>query len=140
MAHPPSQYSIRPRRGLAGRSIKIKRCLSAIVGATDRISTASIKEDVLMNEYTVSALDSDSEQLGDALFVRSEHLGAAVDALIEYWAAEQEKVDDEYGVGVHCEVHAGSVRDGNDWKPLTWQPGDPVIDPEAERKVNSLGE
>ena len=41
-----------------------------------------------MNEYTVFALNSDNEHFGDALFVGSEHLGAAVDALIEYWMAE----------------------------------------------------
>jgi hypothetical protein len=70
--------------------------------------------------------------LGDALLVSSEHLGAAVKALIEYWASEQEKVNDEYGGGAHCEVYEGSVRDSNDWKALPWQPGDPVIDPEAE--------
>ena len=40
-----------------------------------------------MNEYTVFALNSDNEHFGDALFVGSEHLGAAVDALIEYWMA-----------------------------------------------------
>jgi hypothetical protein len=100
--------------------------------ATDRISNANIKENVLMNEYTVFALNSDNEHFGDALFVGSQHLGAAVDALIEYWVAEQEKINDECGGGVHCEVHEGSVRDGYDWKALPWQPGDPVIDAEAE--------
>ena len=66
-----------------------------------------------------------------------EHVGAAVDALIEYWMAEQEKINDEYGDGVHCEVHEGSVHDGYGWKALPWQPGDPVIDlePEAQRKL-----
>jgi hypothetical protein len=91
-----------------------------------------------MNEYTVFALNSDNEHFGDALFVGSEHLGAAVDALIEYWMAEQEKINDEYGDGVHCEVHEGSVRDGYDWKALQWQPGDPVIDPEAEAQRKLL--
>lgn len=83
-----------------------------------------------MNEYTVFALDIGSEQLGDALVVSGEHLGAAVKALIEYWASEQEKVDDE--AGAYCEVYQGSTRDGHDWKALPWQPGDPVIDAEAE--------
>jgi hypothetical protein len=31
-------------------------------------------------------------------------------------------------------VHEGSVRDGYDWRALPWQPGDPVIDPEAEKQ------
>jgi hypothetical protein len=93
-----------------------------------------------MNEYTVFALDADNEQMGDPLLVSSENLGAAVDALIEYWLTEQDKIDNEYGVVVHCEVHEGSVRDANDWKPLSWQPGESVIDPEAEAERRQLRE
>ncbi len=93
-----------------------------------------------MNQYTVFALDADNEQMGDALLVSSEHLGSAVDALIKYWLAAQEKMTNEYGVGLHCEVHEGSVRDANDWKPLSWQPGDSVIDPEAEAERRQLRE
>jgi hypothetical protein len=93
-----------------------------------------------MNHYTVFALDADNEQMGDALLVSSEHLGSAVDALIKYWLAAQEKMTNEYGVGLHCEVHEGSVRDANDWKPLSWQPGDSVIDPEPEAQRRQLGE
>ena len=62
-----------------------------------------------MNEYTVFALNSDNEHFGDALFVGSEHLGA-VDALIEYWVAEQEKINDEYGDGTACIVRCTKVR------------------------------
>jgi hypothetical protein len=46
--------------------------------------------------------------------------------------------NDEYGDGVHCEVHEGSVRDGYGWKAIPWQPGDPVIDPEAETQRKLL--
>jgi hypothetical protein len=52
--------------------------------------------------------------------------------------AQQEKINDEYGDGMHCEVHEGSLRDGYGWKALPWQPGDPVIDPEAEAQRKLL--
>jgi hypothetical protein len=61
-----------------------------------------------MNEYTVFALDSDNEHFGDALFVGSEHLGGAVDALIEYgWPNKRKST---MSMGTACIVRCTKVR------------------------------
>jgi hypothetical protein len=82
------------------------------------------------NEYTVFAVNGRNEQLGDALLVGGSHLVAAIDALTDYWEAQQDENDLSHGV--HTEVHEGSVRDCNDWRPLPWQPGEPVLDSDSE--------
>jgi hypothetical protein len=80
-------------------------------------------------DYTVFALDVNDEVLGEHLLVSSENLASAIGSLVAFWEMQQEGViDDEATVGVHCEVYEGAVRDRHGWKPLSWEPGRPVID------------
>ena len=76
-------------------------------------------------EYTVFALDFHNEALGDHLLVSCEDLASAISALVAFWEARQA---DQAVVGVHCEVYEGAVRNRHGWKPLSWEPGRPVID------------
>ena len=81
-------------------------------------------------DYTVFALDFNNEVLGDHLLVSRENLAAAIEGLIAYWEVQQAEADahDPAVVGVHCEVYHGIVRNRDGWKPLSWEPGRPVID------------
>ena len=86
-------------------------------------------------EYTVFALDFHNEALGDHLLVSCEDLASAISALVAFWEARQA---DQAVVGVHCEVYEGAVRNGDGWKPLPWEPGQPVIDLNNLGSFNSL--
>jgi hypothetical protein len=86
-------------------------------------------------DYTVFALDFNNEVLGDRLLVSWENLASAIGALVALWEMQQAEgvIDDQAAVGVHCEVYEGAVRNRHGWKPLSWEPGRPVID------LNKLG-
>ena len=51
--------------------------------------------------------------------------------MVNFWEMQQSEGDshDQTVVGVHCEVYQGVVRNRQGWKPLSWEPGRPVIDP-----------
>jgi hypothetical protein len=87
-----------------------------------------------MSDFTIFAMNCENEHLGDALLVSAANLAAAVDALVEYWEEWQEREGVEDDFGVRCEVHHDSVSDGRGMKPLPWQPGDRVIDPEFHKE------
>jgi hypothetical protein len=80
--------------------------------------------------YTVFALNPHNEHLDEALLVDSKHLAGACDALINFWEVQQAENDhhETAVVGVHRAVYQDLVRDGRNWKPLPWVPGEPVVD------------